>query len=374
MSQVSRRDGLDVLVLGPFPPPLGGVSAHVVRLHHAFTRDGLALGVANHFSSSADAPEVVAVLARNPLRYCWCLLRVRSRIVHYHHSRLAMLLATAAVARFDRRPYIATFHGGTIVESLASRTPLVARMTRWAIRQFAEVVVVNAELAEHFTEIVPRERLTVIPAFLPPLEDESSSSAMDEAVDAAITAGQPALVASAYRVSPERDGSDPYGLDLAVQAVELLESRGFAPTLSVFVALPSGSRRERDYLAALADRVTRTTGRQLVVRFAEQLLPALQRNVVYLRPTRADGDAVSVREALSLGVPVVASDVVGRPNGVVLFANGRADALADAIVDVLDGPGFTSDAHDDVQETLTPLRAVYERQLRRTRMSPERAA
>ena len=34
---------------------------------------------------------------------------------------------------------------------------------------------------------------------------------------------------------------------------------------------------------------------------------------VLLKPTNTDGDAISVREALYLGVPVVASDVVERP-------------------------------------------------------------
>jgi glycosyltransferase involved in cell wall biosynthesis len=42
---------------------------------------------------------------------------------------------------------------------------------------------------------------------------------------------------------------------------------------------------------------------------------------VFLRPTNTDGDAVSIREALYLGTPVVTSDAVPRPEPCVLFAN-----------------------------------------------------
>jgi glycosyltransferase involved in cell wall biosynthesis len=43
---------------------------------------------------------------------------------------------------------------------------------------------------------------------------------------------------------------------------------------------------------------------------------------VFVRPTLADGDSTSVREALSLGVPVVASDIGTRPAGAILFPPG----------------------------------------------------
>ena len=42
-------------------------------------------------------------------------------------------------------------------------------------------------------------------------------------------------------------------------------------------------------------------------------IPVLRLTDVLLKPTNTDGDAISVREALYLGVPVVASDVVERP-------------------------------------------------------------
>jgi glycosyltransferase involved in cell wall biosynthesis len=48
---------------------------------------------------------------------------------------------------------------------------------------------------------------------------------------------------------------------------------------------------------------------------------------VFLRPTLEDGDSISVREALSLGIPVVASRVGARPAGAILFQPGDVEDM-----------------------------------------------
>jgi hypothetical protein len=40
---------------------------------------------------------------------------------------------------------------------------------------------------------------------------------------------------------------------------------------------------------------------------------------IYIRPQVSDGDSVALREALSLGIQVVASDVCIRPQGTNLY-------------------------------------------------------
>jgi glycogen(starch) synthase len=59
----------------------------------------------------------------------------------------------------------------------------------------------------------------------------------------------------------------------------------------------------------------------------ETCLKLMSRSDVFLRPTFEDGDSISVREALSLGVPVVASRIGTRPPGAMLFDPGDVDAM-----------------------------------------------
>lgn len=52
---------------------------------------------------------------------------------------------------------------------------------------------------------------------------------------------------------------------------------------------------------------------------------------VYVRPTSKDGDAIAIHEAISNGIPVVASDVVSRPEGVKTYPYHDKKAFLQAI-------------------------------------------
>jgi glycosyltransferase involved in cell wall biosynthesis len=52
---------------------------------------------------------------------------------------------------------------------------------------------------------------------------------------------------------------------------------------------------------------------------------------VFVRPTLEDGDSTSVREALSLGVPVVASRIGARPAGAILFQPGDVEEMVSKV-------------------------------------------
>jgi glycosyltransferase involved in cell wall biosynthesis len=68
-------------------------------------------------------------------------------------------------------------------------------------------------------------------------------------------------------------------------------------------------------------------------------LQAISRSDVMLRTTLYDGDAVSVREALYVGTPVIATDNGMRPPGVQLIPKQDLQALTACIQQVRNGQG-----------------------------------
>ena len=86
----------------------------------------------------------------------------------------------------------------------------------------------------------------------------------------------------------------------------------------------------------------------------DEFLSLLTRTRMYIRTPSKDGVCSSVLEALSLSVPVVASENGSRPAGVVTFTPNDAEDLAAKVGDVLG-------AYDDVRrriprpEILTPF-------------------
>ena len=327
---------LDVLILGPVPPPFGGMSIHLSRLVPLLENRGLDVAVLNHFRS-ASASFVVGVLRRNPVRYYLLPRRFPARIVHYHHTGWLNLVATALGKRNQQARYVVTLHGDSIFKHLRldGRLEIRRRITKWALLRFDAVIAVNEEIAKAIRPDLAGKQVAVIPAFLEP--PDASSEAYEPALEAFLASGR-TLVVAAYDVKFLHRGSELYGLDLAVGAMADLAAEWPGLRLALFVAKRPLRPTARRHLALLEQRLEQAGIRERAyIAFGCPLLPALRENVIFVRPTRADGDALSIREAQQAGIPVVASDVSERPPGVVLFPAGDVVGLCSALRAVLEG-------------------------------------
>ena len=63
--------------------------------------------------------------------------------------------------------------------------------------------------------------------------------------------------------------------------------------------------------------------------------PLFDYGLIFLRITTTDGDSVSLKEALFFDCPVLATDVVSRPNGTKLF-NLLDDDLFDEVCKIIE--------------------------------------
>jgi glycosyltransferase involved in cell wall biosynthesis len=327
-------DEFDILILGPIPPPFGGVSVHVSRLVPLLERAGFKVGVLNHFGS-IEGHGVVGVLRKNPLNYYRLPKKFQARIVHYHHARWAHLVATALGKGSSRARYIVTIHGSQSEgrSPLTSKNPMIRRVTRWALGRFDTVIVVDPKIALDVKNHLDNQRIEVLPAFLDAPDEKNAQ--YHSSIETFLGEGSVVLV-SAYAIQFINRSLDLYGLDSTIEAFANLAADREDLRLAIFVARRPSRAKARRYLASLERRLEEAGLRQrTLIVFGLPLVPALRHDVVYVRPTRAEGDAVSVREALAAGVPVVASNVVRRPPGVVLFQTGDVVDFCNALRGVL---------------------------------------
>lgn len=323
-------DDLDVLLVGPYPPPFGGISAHIQRLARSIQAAGLNVAVLNHFQGQETDPLVVGELRRNPGRYWLALRHARAGVVHYHHSRWSILLATAFALRRGGQSTVATIHGRELEPFLRTRLPGAAWLTRAALSTFDVLIAVSVEIESSLRAVGRPVR--VIPAYLPAPDEQVRLS--PQAV--AFLHRGVNLVVAAYRLTTDEQGRTIYGLETALDAFASLAPVRPELQLAVFLATAPDSQRERELLADLIDAVPDEHLRSRIGVFCgESLTPALGLTAVYLRPTLTDGDAVSIREAIAAGVPVVASDVVRRPAGVLTVGRDVSEWHA-AILEALE--------------------------------------
>ena len=149
--------------------------------------------------------------------------------------------------------------------------------------------------------------------------------------------------------------NDLYGFCDMLDAFDLLEHRGGYKLLMVQNGVPNNKESE-----ALMKRVKLRIKSKPNIKFVEgeefELCPLFRYAKLYVRPTKTDGDSLSIREALAMGCNVVASNVVCRPKGVIVY-NDRAQ-LADTIEYAMNQKAIhypTKDYYQEIKEVYTQI-------------------
>ena len=316
-------------LLGPVPPPYGGVSVHLERLVRVLQEHG-------------DLPSVVAP-QRGTERHvliAWrrILREAGAPLLHSHVNSYEDKILLGLVASRSRR-VVLTVHGASLEDQYRKGSRFRRRLLKRALLRTDGVIAVSEPIQSFLLDEVrvPGERVRMIPAFLPP-DRKSAEESPGPDVEAFLAGRSPVLCANAFHLGLY-DGAPLYGADLLLEVLDA--SRSSHPDLGVVLyvsTMPSGTAEQLALLHERAERLGVST-RFLVVTGSRPFNPLLVRSAALLRPTTPDGDAVSIREALWFGVPVVASDVVARPKGTVLFRSRDADDLWRVTRRLLDNPG-----------------------------------
>ncbi len=320
----------DVAIWGTWPPPWGGMATHIVRLLDRLEDEGIRARVFNRSSDGEHPPQAVSI-RRRPFR--WFLgfaLASSEPVLYVFTGRPSVRFAAYLLKVLRGKRYILRIGEEQLVETMARGPRLAKWMTRVALRRADHVIAVSPHLAEVvLASGVPAERVHVIPGFIAPAD---TSAEPPEEVVAFARRHEPVLAANGQLLSPL--GPDLYGLDLVLEALKVL--RGSHPRVGLLLSLYSVVQ-PMPGLAEFRDRLAREGLADAVLVRAEPHVfwPTLKYTDVFVRPTRSEGDSGSIREAISLGVPVAASDAAPRPEPCVLFPSGDASALAARVEEVL---------------------------------------
>ncbi len=342
-----------VLLAGFYPPPFAGEPIHVKQLAEFLRQRGLQVDILNLNRHASSSQEYLNAPGR------WGILRMliglpdRSTILHLHTNghnwkSWLMIVTAALTARFKGTPAILTIHSGLFPGYVAPFGRPRQALARWALHRFTTVVGVNAEIGRAIHGLgVHTGHFTVIPAFL----GVATGAALAPSDRALIQDRRPLVV-----VVGGGDRDPELGLPVVVETLPHLV-RQFPALRAVFVGWQVGPKvRPLIATRGLAEHAV-SVGEVS----HERCLGFLQEADVVVRSTFADGDAITVREALALGVPVVASDTAFRPPGVILFRKGDVRDLLAKLQEVLAAPGSQPERPLDPHEPARDLWRIYSR-------------
>lgn len=320
---------MKVVLLGNTPPPYGGVSTHVRRLRARLRAAGHECDVWSADGAGGEAD----VRFGTPSAALSRLLELPVDTVFHAHAYhyLAGLLARR------RRRMIFTLHNQVIDELLRGTGSLRRMASAWrtkrVFRHIEHFIAVSegAVRSLRAAGIEPRA-VDVINAYLPPQDDELADPENLRELRAFRERYPLLLTATAWRLR-EYNNEDLYGIDLCVDLMTRLRSAEHPVGLVLVLPTAGGS----GYLAQLRKRA-------LSQGVEDQILwltrpgayhPIIAQCDLFLRPTNTDGFSVSIAEALDVGVPVVASDAVPRPQGCSLFRSRDLASFTDQVLHAL---------------------------------------
>lgn len=324
-----------ILLVGTFPEPIGGVSVHLQRLFAFLHARGLSC---ERLDESRVAKKDIAQITSLSPRSYYKMVR-NCDLVHIHTSSPALRLAHVLFARAFGRPCVLTTHSLTA----PSRSWLARALYRLASKFANASIYVSERVRTDLDGEGP-----VIPAFLRPgAEDEHLHEAERGWISARQAEGLKVLASNASRLNFFK-GQDLYGLDLAIEA---MTDKSIHERFACIFVISSCEGAEA-YFSASKNKIAeqKLEDRFLLLHGPRAFAGLLRASDIFLRATNTDGDALSVREALWYGKPVVASDCAMRPEGVLTFATRDVPSLKSclAAAAVQTSPMKADDFGDDI--------------------------
>lgn len=356
LPEVEQRDvRLNIALIGPYPPPYGGIAMTVFDLqrslnpHHNICvlniGEGREKGSGDYIAIGGPFDFVTKLLHYARMGYT---IHLETNGHNFKSWMSALLCATVGLLN-DRRSIIA-FGSGNMPAYLKQGGLLLRLIAKVVVALAGVIVCRNASMVNAIRSLgIGSVAVATIPGFMG-LRGRKPAL-LPPPIQHFIAAHHP-VIGIVGTIEPE------YGVDLTLRVFQQV-CKEYQRAGLVIIGVGDETKNNLTHLAGVQDRVFLTGPME-----SDVALAAMQQLNVFVRPTYFDGDSLSVREALALKIPVVASDTGLRPAEVVTFRVGdEADLLAklqfalahrEELVKRLGAKGAASDG-------LAPMIEIYRR-------------
>lgn len=344
-----------ILILGPIPPPFGGVSVHILRLSNLLKKD-----FEFDFIDESRKKKKEYSNIRSKKIFIYLRKIQKADVLYIHSGKNILRIVHLFIGKIFSKKVIITIHSYP-----PNTPPLISFIVSFIYRMADTVVIVNSEAKIQLS--LPSNKVILKEAFIPP--DFANEHELPSYIFNWLTRdkkeSETIICANASKLSTYKN-EDLYGLDLCIEVTRRLLDHNL-PIKFIFV-VASTHKNPHEYLKnqalikelQLQDNFLLTTDRLSFVKIIEL-------SDIILRPTNTDGDAITIREGLFLNKAVLASDVVKRPEKVFLFKNRNIDDLEFQLTKIIQLRDKTNYSHSSKSDqTINEIKRFYIKLLKNT--------
>lgn len=324
---------LKISIIGPYPPPYGGIAIHIQRLMKQLENQGYEC-VVYELGREGESTEKNIIRVKSTKRWLFrYIFFSKEDVIHFHNPDWCMRVIMGIMGILGKKTVI-SIHGESLANSLKEGNWLRRLIIGFALQHTPFIIALNSNIKELVLSLgVKPEHVEVIPSFIPPPIKEEEIAEIPQETWNFIDCHSPVISANAFKIS-FYNNQDLYGIDMCVDLCANLKRE--YPKIGFVFCLPDIG--DYEYFNKIKQRI-KESGIEENFFFQTkpcQFYPILMKSDVFVRPTNTDGDAVSLREALYFKIPSVASNAVPRPEGTILFKSRDIDDFILKVKDVLD--------------------------------------
>jgi hypothetical protein len=283
-----------LLVIGKLPPPIGGVTIHVQRL-----LDHLETNEIDY--SFYDLSKFSLISFINTVR--------KHKYAHLHSSSPKLKLLFSAICTIVRTKSMMTIHG-----NLGRFDRINNQIDRLAFTLCNYPIVLNKQsyaMAQKFNA-----NTQLLSAYLSPVKKTELPAGIIEMLQKVRNTYRYVVATNAYAKVYDKNNDEIYGVDFLIDFFKTM------PHYALIISDPSGDYN-RSQLANFENIK--------IIGCPHPFVNVLEYADIYIRNTTTDGDSISIHEATDVGVSIIATDVVDRPENVHLIKRGDPQSLHRAL-------------------------------------------
>lgn len=304
-----------LIIIGPYPPPLGGVSVHIQRLVKHLDEKGIDYKLVN----------LSTITKYGKYLLYFSFLFYFKRSLFYLNTTNRYLILSLLIQPI-RHKIIFYDHNFRFAENLSDKW---LKIFKKFLHKVNEYWLVNENQFPYYESLQVKlpEKSFVVNPFIPPLlsEEKEILASYEPGLFEFLKSRSPIIIANAYRLVFYRE-TETYGFDLLIELISKLKETH--KKIGLVFAL-ADETYNKDYQEKLKQRMKLLQIEENIYIMGGQrtLWPLFRQADLFIRPTCTDGDPLSIREAHFFKVKTLASDVAKRPDFTTCFISRDLDDL-----------------------------------------------
>jgi glycosyltransferase involved in cell wall biosynthesis len=327
-----------IAILGKIPPPFGGVTVHLNRLIYKLAD----MQVPYTFFDAGGRRVIernIVPAKRSLFGLIKFLFTVKEHIVQFNTNRVLAIMMALLILPLRRKGVVINLHSEAPMRWYYKTNPLCRFIFRYFIRRSCHLMCASPPIGRWFSQMgVSDNNITVAPAFIIPPKAETSENNLSDEIKDFFRNHTPVIGTHGW-FGNFINGIHVYSFDMIIELIQLVRREHPRAGFYTFISGDYDHAHRKEIF-----ETRRKLGLEkdwLILEGISSAVALYVKSDIFVRPTITDGDSVSIKECLSVGTPVIASDAVQRAPGCVLFKNRDMKSLHQTVEKVLqDLPGF----------------------------------